>query len=105
MRLVFPFVLDSVPGVDGGALWLQRERFALVARTSPAGGVVRLVAGEETRSREAGQDAEMAARHLVARHLVVSRAALEGCAAIGPGCVEQRSHGESAFGGEYTLSG
>jgi hypothetical protein len=60
---------------------------------------MRLVAGEETRSREAGQDAEMAARHLVARG-----AALEGCAAIGPGCVEQRFHGESAFGGEYTLS-
>ncbi|MBB5318273.1 hypothetical protein [Tunturibacter empetritectus] len=62
-------------------------------------GCSSLVAGEETRSREAGQDAEMAARHLVALG-----AALEGCAAIAPGCVEQRFHGESAFGGEYTLS-
>ncbi|WP_353068082.1 hypothetical protein RBB75_10625 [Tunturibacter empetritectus] len=93
MRLVFPFVLDSVPKCG-------RRRSVVAERTVCAGGedfagwrVVRLVAGEETRSREAGQDAEMAARHLVARHLVVSRAALKGCAAIGPGCVEQRSHG------------
>ncbi|WP_433968162.1 hypothetical protein [Tunturiibacter gelidiferens] len=71
----------------GGALWLQRERFALVAGSSPAVGCSSLVAGEETRSREAGQDAEMATRHLVA-----PGAALEGCDAIDPGCVEQRFH-------------
>ena len=84
---------------DGSALWLQRERFALVARTAPAGGVVRLVAGEETRSREAGQDAEMAARHLVALG-----AARRGCTAIGPGWVEQRFHGTLPLAGVYLIA-
>ncbi|WP_158945760.1 hypothetical protein [Granulicella sp. S190] len=71
---------------------------ALMARTSPAGGASSLVAGEETRSREAGQDAEVAARYLV-----TPGAAQSSCESGSPGCKEQRFHGSSAFGGEYTL--
>jgi hypothetical protein len=41
---------------------------------------------------------------MAAWHLVALGAALESCAAIDPGCVEQRFHWDSAFGGEYTLS-
>ena len=49
--------------------------------TSPAGGVFKLVAGEETRSREAGENAEVAARHLVP-----FGAALRACDPVCMGC-------------------
>ena len=54
-----PFAGD-VPMQDSGR---RRERFARV-RTSPAVGFG-LIAGEEARSRETGENPEMAARHLV----------------------------------------
>jgi hypothetical protein len=43
----------------------RRERFALVAGLRRQEGGSKLVAGEETRSREAGEHAEMPARHLM----------------------------------------
>jgi hypothetical protein len=54
-----------------------------------------LVAGEETRSREAGQDTEMATRHLM-----LSGAALRAFASGGPGVGDggkKQSHGRHTF--------
>jgi len=48
---------------------------------SPAGGCLELVAGEETRSRETRESAEM-----TARHLVPFRAALRAGDPRGTGC-------------------
>jgi hypothetical protein len=57
------------------------ERFALVAELRRLEGMLELVAGEETRSREAGENAEMAARHLVP-----FGAAQRAGDAVRPGC-------------------
>jgi hypothetical protein len=65
---------------------MRRERFALWRGF--AGWCSELVAGEETRSREAGQHTQMAARHLVPL-----RAALESGDAVDPGCRCGEIHG------------
>jgi hypothetical protein len=58
-----------------------------------------LVAREEARSREAGENAEMAARHLVpfGAALGADDRVRAGCGANG------EFHGPFAFGAEYTL--
>ena len=60
--------------------------------TSPAGGVLALV-GEEARSRETGENAEVSARHLVPL-----RAALRVGDPVRTGCNDRVFHGPSAFG-------
>jgi hypothetical protein len=58
-----------------------------------------LVAGEETRSREAGQNAEVPARHLMPLGAAL-RAGDPGRSGCGDG---EEFHRACAFGGEYTL--
>ena len=67
--------------------------------TSPAGGVLALVAGEEARSRETGENAEV-----TARHLVPLGTALGAGDPIRTGCDDGVFHGLSAFAAEYTLA-
>ena len=85
---------------DGGLAHCGGNGFALVAGvlgfwTSPAGGCSKLVAGEETRSREAGENAKVPARHLV-----TLRAALLTSDAMctGYGNEEVVHHGPVPFG-------
>jgi hypothetical protein len=68
---------------------------------SQAKGFSELVAGEETRSRETGENAEMAARHLVPFGTALGAGNPEGTS-----CGHDSAfHGVSAFGGEYTAYG
>jgi hypothetical protein len=77
-------VLSFARGLSYLEAGVGAEENGALGGSSPTGGVD-LVTGEEIRSREAGEDAEMAARHLV-----LSGAALGACDCVFPGCGDDR---------------